>query len=699
MFSFEQFSLSSTEKKILITFMLIVALFPVWMYTNSNSRLDLTKSVVNEQSLDISKYSNNTIDKVKYENRTFTDKAPGSPFFAVPVYAGFKFVKGSLPSLYEVNTTYINQQNVSSYLEARPDAFFAVDVKFETILLRFLIIFTISIIPAAATLLLIYRILIFNGISSEISTFTTLIIGFGTIFLYYSTVFMANTLAMFLGFLSFYILEVKDASSGRNIALSGLLAGVAAIVEYYMLIIIFLLATYLLTKEIDDLGKWGSLIDQRNFKSPLIYLSGGLAGFTPFFVYNYLTVGNPLTPVKIYGEWLPKFSAEIANSNLGYVAPIRGFLISPSTPEMIVRVLFGIGRGFFIFSPILILAIPGLYYLYRENKKKAGLILSIFTAFVLFNATYVTWYGGAVFGSRYLLAVIPFLSLPLGYALDSLWNKKHFKKFLVVLAFTSIFVSILALTPTGIHPTDKLDVDADHSNEFSSAYEDLTGIEPYFNPLPEYTEQLLKEGPRSPWVEMAAGSPDKNLNYFSNTDEQIAEVTIKDNIIVLGGEHFELVLIMIIVLLLWRKDIFNKIPLTRKQRTVLISLIGAIMLLGTVSIDDTFKGSGWYEGGENTFVSDTAHYKVSTERGYLKLDLRPYEEKNLTITNGNNSYKYTLKEEKVIRVPVEDGINDLKLEFNECQRPVKHTNSTDVRCISAEVNQIEFKSQEDNSSN
>ncbi len=695
MFSVEQFSLSSTEKKILITFILIVSLFPVWMYTNSNSRLDLTKSVVNEQSLDISKYSNNTIDKVKHENRTYTDKAPGSSFFAAPMYAGFKIVEGSLPSLYEVNTAYINQQNVSSNLEGKPDAFFAVDVKLETILLRFLIIFTTSIIPAAATLLLIYRTLVFNDISVEISTFTTMIVGFGTVLLDYSTVFMANTLAMFLGFFSFYILEVKDASSGRNIAVSGVLAGLAALVEYYMLIIIFLLATYLLTKEIDDLGNWKNLIDQKNFKSPLIYLSGSLAGFSPYFVYNYLTVGNPLTPVKIYGEWLPKFSAEMAKSTSEFVAPIRGFIISPSTPEMVVRVLFGIGRGFFIYSPILLLAIPGLYYLYRENRKKAGFIISIFLAFVLFNATYVTWYGGAVFGSRYLLAVIPFLSLPLGYTLDSLWDRKHFKKILIVLAFTSIFVSILALTPTGLHPTEKLDVDADYSDEFSSAYEDLTGMEPYFNPLPEYTEQLLKEGPRSPWIEMAAGSPDKNLNYFSNTDEQIVEFTIKDKIILLGGEQLELVLIMIIVLILWRKEIFNKMALSRKQRVLLISLFGAIMLLSAVSVDDSFKGSGWYVGGENTFVSGTAHYKISKERGYLKFDLRPYKEKNLTITNGNNSYNFKLEEEKVVRVPVEDGINKLKLEFNDCQRPVKHSNSTDIRCISAEVNQIEFNSRED----
>ncbi|MFB6088198.1 MAG: hypothetical protein ABEK36_00285, partial [Candidatus Aenigmatarchaeota archaeon] len=64
--------------KIFLTFFLIFILFAHWVGWNETSRLDLTRSIVNQNSLNIDNYKDNTGDRSVYNNHYYSDKAPGS---------------------------------------------------------------------------------------------------------------------------------------------------------------------------------------------------------------------------------------------------------------------------------------------------------------------------------------------------------------------------------------------------------------------------------------------------------------------------------------------------------------------------------------------------------------------------------------------------------------------------------------------
>ena len=70
--------------------------FPRWADPNQNSRLDLVVAVVDQGTLRIDDYVDNTVDYAKFEGHYYSDKAPGAAFLGIPVYAAMKSVL-SLP--------------------------------------------------------------------------------------------------------------------------------------------------------------------------------------------------------------------------------------------------------------------------------------------------------------------------------------------------------------------------------------------------------------------------------------------------------------------------------------------------------------------------------------------------------------------------------------------------------------------------
>jgi hypothetical protein len=74
--------------------------------------------------------------------------------------------------------------------------------------------------------------------------------------------------------------------------------------------------------------------------------------------------------------------------------------------------LFGSGRGLFVYSPVLLLALPGLVTMWRQRRAEAILAACAPVAFVLGYSSYPDWHGGLVWGARFLVPVIPVLMLP-----------------------------------------------------------------------------------------------------------------------------------------------------------------------------------------------------------------------------------------------------------------------------------------------
>ncbi|MFC2171581.1 discoidin domain-containing protein [Acidobacteriota bacterium] len=85
--------------------------------------------------------------------------------------------------------------------------------------------------------------------------------------------------------------------------------------------------------------------------------------------------------------------------------------------------LFSSGTSIFLFNPPLVLALAGMALLRKRERFLFWLVTvgGIFT--LLFYAKYFTWHGGGVFGPRYLIPLIPLLSLFVPECLTAIRNR------------------------------------------------------------------------------------------------------------------------------------------------------------------------------------------------------------------------------------------------------------------------------------
>jgi hypothetical protein len=112
--------------------------------------------------------------------------------------------------------------------------------------------------------------------------------------------------------------------------------------------------------------------------------------------------------------------------------------------------LYGIilspGRSIFVYSPILTLAIPGAWMLYKKNKSLA--VVSSFTVLSHFIvvALWQNWDGGWTWGSRLLTPIVPILGFLIAPMIEYARGKRGDLLVIWILALFGLGVQILALT-------------------------------------------------------------------------------------------------------------------------------------------------------------------------------------------------------------------------------------------------------------
>ncbi len=127
----------------------------------------------------------------------------------------------------------------------------------------------------------------------------------------------------------------------------------------------------------------------------LAALAGAAAGLVPLLAFNLIAYGSPTE--QGYG---PKpFDTPVLHG-------IFGLLFSPS-------------RGLFIYEPWALVALGGLAAARASRghvAERLGMLLFPWTLLVLVYATYAEWWGGRVFGPRFLDDLAPVLILGLAWA-------------------------------------------------------------------------------------------------------------------------------------------------------------------------------------------------------------------------------------------------------------------------------------------
>lgn len=196
------------------------------------------------------------------------------------------------------------------------------------------------------------------------------------------------------------------------VALSGLAAGLAFTVDYVNGVLLPIVVAFLL---VGKRGSWAS-----GARSAGAFAIGALPGLAAIGFYNYAIFGNPFVGTE--------------QSYLGVSSVLGSFTTSPAYG--LALDLVSLSRGMLIYTPFLVLGIIG----YMEALRRGPSRLEMWFFFALFLAIlvpYSMWYdpfGGLSFGPRFLVAAIPFLLLPAGFAFE---QSTGWKRALVYAAYVA----------------------------------------------------------------------------------------------------------------------------------------------------------------------------------------------------------------------------------------------------------------------
>lgn len=215
--------------------------------------------------------------------------------------------------------------------------------------------------------------------------------GLGTILLPYSTTLIdhaAAAAAALAGFL--FVVEACDERRGRRrrLAAAGLVLGIGVLVTYPVALILPLIAVY----------AWIRL--GREAKVLAFLVAGGVAPALLHFGYHWQELGSPWTianslQLEIFGQREDRLLGVFGLPDAGVLAEL----------------LIGRRRGLFTSSPVLVLALFGVYEAFRRRRLEVGLSLAVAAVYLLMNASFNAWHGGNSFGPRYVVPALPFLGL------------------------------------------------------------------------------------------------------------------------------------------------------------------------------------------------------------------------------------------------------------------------------------------------
>ena len=281
------------------------------------------------------------------------------------------------------------------------------------------------LVPALILLVVVARMV--ERVAPGTGTAAALALGAGTMILPFSTLYFSHVISALLAFGAFALLWREREGEGparmRQLALAGLIAGLAIVFEYPLLIATAIVGIYALTL------RGGSLISRG-----AAYGAGVLAGIAPLLAYNTWAFGSPLH--NSYANAVSK-TGFTGHHEVGLNADGFFGITLPRIGDGLM-LLFS-GRGMVTLTPVLVLALAGVIVMYRDRRHRAEarVILAVALAFLFYNAGYWLPMGGGSPGPRFLIPILPFLAIGLGLA----WRRWP----AMTLAFTAISATSMAL--------------------------------------------------------------------------------------------------------------------------------------------------------------------------------------------------------------------------------------------------------------
>jgi hypothetical protein len=370
---------------------------------NQNSRLDLTRAIVERGTLRIDDFHENTGDKTIVGGHWYSNKAPGQSLAAVPAHALLR------PLVRSVGIA--------------PDSARGVEA------IGYWLTLVTASLPTVLAAWCLFHVALALGASVGGARFATLAFGLGTPAWAYATLFWGHPLAagcMMAAFAAALALR-RGVGPPRLLALVvGLGGGWATVTEYPAAAAAAAIAALALSGDrarMRQIAAW-------------VAASGGACAAV-LLGYQRLAFGHALeTPMKSYFALV------------GYAA------WGPPRWSSLVEILFSSYRGLLPLAPLLALAPFGfvLAGVRREARAPSLVALGVVASFVLMNICFTTPHGGWTYGPRYIGPALPFLCLPLAL----LWSEasRVLRGALALLLAYGVALSLIAVATMPMPPND-----------------------------------------------------------------------------------------------------------------------------------------------------------------------------------------------------------------------------------------------------
>ncbi|MBO9336172.1 MAG: hypothetical protein J7455_15995 [Roseiflexus sp.] len=412
----------------ILLFLVLLACYayfpPRWADWNQNSRLNLTLAIVDDRSFQIDRFVANTGDYAKYNGHYYSDKAPGTSFLAVPVYAVVRPVLQTTPV-----QRFIERLGSSAAFgeTLHPDGSGLAMEKVYFALVLMIVSFATVAVPSALLGVVLYRFLELFGLATGWRVMVALIYGLATPAFPYSNAFVGHQQVAAMLFIAFWLVFLigRQRLSPRWMLVVGFLLGWTLITEYPAALIVAGIGLYALIVLSDR--RW--------------IVGAALAGIPPLalmMAYNYAIFGTVLPVGYKYSEL---WQAEHQSGFMSLTGPNR---------EALWGITFGIHRGLFVLAPVLLTGLAGFVAWWRAGVYRRELAVCIWAvvSFLLFNGSSVMWSGGFGVGPRYLVPMLPFLAFGMG-AFLAMWGTRWRARVALVITGSWSLLNVWAQTIGG----------------------------------------------------------------------------------------------------------------------------------------------------------------------------------------------------------------------------------------------------------
>jgi len=274
----------------------------------------------------------------------------------------------------------------------------------------------------------VFYLLIRALTQSELSArLTTILFAFGTLMLPYSGTFFSEPLATFFVMLSLHFLINNSVSSDPlsskhavNITAAGLSLGLATATHLTAILYVPFYCVY----AVHSLRNDSKLSARRIAVVSGFFIVGLCLILMLLAFYNHLRFGSVFETgrsaqagaTQRYGSW---------------VTPWRGLW----------ALLISSGKGLLFYCPAILLSIVTWKHFHSRHRLLSTIILSAAALRILFIASRSDWHGGFCLGPRYMVMLVPLLTLPIGEFINKCGKRGNAKSLWAVALCTLVCIA------------------------------------------------------------------------------------------------------------------------------------------------------------------------------------------------------------------------------------------------------------------